>query len=421
MSDNIIDLVKQQIPRDFIKNAADHFSESQDSIKKVINTGVPAILSGLLMKAETTEGAGFIHQLITNGIENVPVLNNTEVLLSGIETNALAVALRNFLGNQWNAIENLVTIYSGVVQNTTVAMMHTLASVILSTIGQKVSEEGLSISALRGWLSGQKNNITGAVPSDFNLTTVLGLSTLGNLKPGTPLTVAPAISSGKEASPDNTGNKKERRWLLPLLGIITLGALIVYFMMSSATRNPVSAADTIETTEKPDSTKLLNASSAETPVFSKVMLPDSTKLQAFPGGIEEQLVGFIQTDEYKTATNDQLKEKWFNFDDLNFESGTEQLTPGSRRQLDNIVAILRAFKDVKIKIGAYADKKGNNNTNKKLSDARAKVLQKLMQEAGVGAQVPEAEGYGEKFATIDENATDEERKADRRISIRLIK
>ena len=155
--------------------------------------------------------------------------------------------------------------------------------------------------------------------------------------------------------------------------------------------------------------------------LAEVSLPDGTKLRAYPGGIEDQLVKFIQSDEYKSGTNDSLKDRWFNFDDLNFEFGTTNLTPESKRQLDNIVAILKAFPDVKIKVGGYTDKKGDDAANLKLSDSRAKAVQAALQKAGVGDQVPEAEGYGEQFATVDENASDKEREIDRKTAVRLLK
>lgn len=155
--------------------------------------------------------------------------------------------------------------------------------------------------------------------------------------------------------------------------------------------------------------------------LTEVSLPDGTKLQAYPGGIEDQLIKFIQSDEYKNGTADSLKDKWFNFDDLNFKFGTTELVPESKRQLDNIAAILKAFPAVKIKIGGYTDKKGDDAANLKLSDERAKAVKSALDKSGVGAQVPEAEGYGEKFATVDENASDKEREADRKTSVRVLK
>jgi uncharacterized protein YidB (DUF937 family)/outer membrane protein OmpA-like peptidoglycan-associated protein len=155
--------------------------------------------------------------------------------------------------------------------------------------------------------------------------------------------------------------------------------------------------------------------------LAEVALPDGTKLQAFPGGIEDQVIKFIGSDEFKNGTADTLKNKWFNFDDLNFKTGTAELSAESKRQLDNIVAILKAFPNVKIKIGGYTDKTGDAEKNKALSDSRAKAVKAALEKADVGAQVPEAEGYGEEFATVPETASDEERKADRKTAIRLLK
>lgn len=155
--------------------------------------------------------------------------------------------------------------------------------------------------------------------------------------------------------------------------------------------------------------------------LTEVALPNGTKLQAYPGGIEDQLIKFIQSDEFRNGTEESLKNKWFNFDDLNFKFGSTELAPESKRQLDNIVAILKAFPAVKIKIGGYTDRKGDDAANKKLSDDRAKAVKAALEKAGVGAQVPEAEGYGEQFATVAETANDDERKADRKTAIRLLK
>lgn len=155
--------------------------------------------------------------------------------------------------------------------------------------------------------------------------------------------------------------------------------------------------------------------------LTEVTLANGTKLQSYPGGIEDQLIKFIQSDEYKNGTADSLKEKWFSFDDLNFKFNSTELVPESKRQLDNIVAILKAYPDVKIKIGGYTDKKGNDAANKILSDDRAKAVKAALDKAGVAAQVPEAEGYGEEFAKVPETASDEERQADRKTSVRLLK
>ncbi len=144
-------------------------------------------------------------------------------------------------------------------------------------------------------------------------------------------------------------------------------------------------------------------------------------LNAFKGGVEEQFINFMKND-YKDATQEQLKERWFNFDNVTFEMGSSnQLTKGSMVQLENLAQILKANPDVKIKLGGYTDKKGDDAFNKELSQKRADYLKSELTRLGVGNQVTGAEGYGEEFAKVDESASDEERVIDRKMAFRLDK
>lgn len=221
------------------------------------------------------------------------------------------------------------------------------------------------------------------------------------------------------------------KWLLPLLLLGLLIAIGFYACRDTSGVKPVvnsntNATNTSDTNEKTDANANSGAANAERAkdgerTLGEVTLADGTKLKAYPGGIEDQLVKFLGTDEYKNATEDDLKKKWFDFDDLNFEFGSTTLVPESKRQLDNITAILKGYPDVKIKIGGYTDKKGSDAGNKSLSDKRAKAVKAALDKSGVGAQVPEAEGFGEEFAKVDEGASDKEREADRKTSVRLMK
>jgi uncharacterized protein YidB (DUF937 family)/outer membrane protein OmpA-like peptidoglycan-associated protein len=216
------------------------------------------------------------------------------------------------------------------------------------------------------------------------------------------------------------------KWLLPLL-LLGLLLLLGWWFCGKGT---VPAGNTNTNMNKPanvvtnvntNANMNVNAAPAGEKKLTEVVLPNGTKLQAFPGGIEDQLIKFIQSDEYKNGTEESLKSKWFSFDDLNFKMGSTELAPESKRQVDNIMEILKAFPDVKMKIGGYTDKKGNDASNLKLSDSRAKAVQSTLAKAGVGAQVPQAEGYGETQATVAETEADEARKVDRKTAVRLMK
>ena len=150
---------------------------------------------------------------------------------------------------------------------------------------------------------------------------------------------------------------------------------------------------------------------------------NGTKLKAYQGGLEEQMTGFLTSGGYTNAADDAaLKDKWYNFDSVNFKMGsTSELEAGSADQLKNLAAILKAYPDTKIKIGGYTDKTGDEETNKKISQGRADFIKSELDKMGVGAQVISAEGYGSKFATIPAEASDAERATDRKMAVRFTK
>lgn len=146
-------------------------------------------------------------------------------------------------------------------------------------------------------------------------------------------------------------------------------------------------------------------------------------LNAFQNGLEQQMVDFLKSGGYTNAADDAaLKDKWFNFDNVNFKVGSaNQLEAGSQEQLDNLAKILKAYPDAKIKIGGYTDKTGDEAANKKISQGRADFIKSELAKLGVGAQVVSAEGYGSQFATVAADKSDTERATDRKMAVRFTK
>ncbi len=144
-----------------------------------------------------------------------------------------------------------------------------------------------------------------------------------------------------------------------------------------------------------------------------VTLPDGTELHAIKGGIEDKLVAFLNDSTAKAG-----KDVWFDFDNLNFKTGSAELTNESYAQVMNIAAVLKAYPKLKIKIGGYTDKSGDSTANLNLSQSRATTVLSALQKLNANAaQLLGAEGYGSQFAKAAADAPDEERKKDRRISL----
>ena len=145
----------------------------------------------------------------------------------------------------------------------------------------------------------------------------------------------------------------------------------------------------------------------------KVTLPDGIEIEALKGGIEDKLVAFLNDPAAKAG-----KDVWFDFDNLNFKTGSAEITEESNVQIQNIAAILKAYPKLKVKIGGYTDKTGDSAANMKLSQQRANaVLAAIKSKSANAEQLTGAEGYGSQYAKAATDAPNEEKQKDRRISL----
>lgn len=145
----------------------------------------------------------------------------------------------------------------------------------------------------------------------------------------------------------------------------------------------------------------------------EIALSESKKLSVKSGSLEHSLFTFIH-DESQAVS----KDKWFNFDQVTFATGSTTPEASSATQLQNIHDILMAFPKVKLKIGGYTDNVGKSEDNLKLSQARAESIVAELVKLGVPADRLAAEGYGDQHP-VGDNSTEEGRAQNRRMALRV--
>ncbi len=433
MSLNVIDLIKGQLGPALVSQAASQLGESESGVSKAISGLLPAVVGGL---ANNADKPGVLDAI--TGAASSGLLGN---LLGGSSNNSLiSTVLSAIFGDKVGGLVNAISGFSGVSNSSTNSLLNMVTGAALGSVGKYAADNNLGASGISSLLGDQKGIVSTLLPAGLSL----GSLGLGNLFGGTDAPKvnvdtekvrvssydAPKVEVNRGGSThvnvdrddNNGGGGSIWKWLLPLLLLLLAG----WFLWKQCNKKDadttttttdstavVSETDTAATAVTGDSTAVVTTTKEST----TVTLPGGKTLNAYKGGIEDQVVAFLNSDEYKNADEAALKTKWFNFDNLNFEFGTTTLTPESKVQLENLKAILAAYPDAKVKIGAYTDKKGDDKGNKALSQKRADAV-----KAALGsAQVTGAEGYGEEFATVAETASDKEREADRKTSIRFTK
>ncbi|HVZ95357.1 MAG TPA: OmpA family protein [Chitinophagaceae bacterium] len=410
MAVNLIELAKNYFTSEFSEQAANKLGESSSGISNALSAIIPAGLAGILSKATSgADGASSIFNMAKEALgsfTSTPNANNITSANTGGNN-----ILSGLFGGRLSGIISAVSNFAHIKESSAASLMSLGIPSLLGLLGKHAEQNNLTPGGLQGFLSSQKDHIINALPS--------GLSSVGGLLGSISNTAGSVTSSVKSAAghiadeAKSTGNK----WLLPLI-IILIAIAILWYFLRGCNKTPETT-----TTPATDTSMVQKDTTTPTttgPVSIKVKLPNGKELDALKGGIEDQLVTFLSGD-WKSMSDSALKVKWFNFDNLNFETGTATLTGGSGQQLNNIAEILKAFPDAKIKIGGYTDATGNAQTNKKLSQERADTAKANLDRMGVSTQVVGAEGYGSEFAKYKASDPDSLRALDRHVSVNVRK
>lgn len=105
---------------------------------------------------------------------------------------------------------------------------------------------------------------------------------------------------------------------------------------------------------------------------------------------------------------------------ISFAPGSADLDAESREALDRIADVLTECGELPLEVAGHTDSQGREETNMRLSQARAESVVNALMARRVLVGSMEARGYGPSQPIAD-NATEEGREANRRIEISLIR
>src|SRR5690625_17937 len=111
---------------------------------------------------------------------------------------------------------------------------------------------------------------------------------------------------------------------------------------------------------------------------------------------------------------------WITLDRVYFKSGESRMLRNSMDQLKHIATIMDAYPEMKIKIGGFTDKMGDEERNLKISSDRASFVQDFLEREGVRGDRMQAEGYGPQQFVCPANDTEIYRAKNRRIDINVV-
>jgi OOP family OmpA-OmpF porin len=374
---------------------ASQVGESSDTVKRGLEGGAAAMLSGLAARADEP---GFLGQVV--GMLTGPQASGA---LSGVLTNPAAAIsdagtasslgdlgskfLSLLFGSRLGSVTDAIGQYSGMGAGKAVSLLTMAAPLVMAGLSKFIRDNNASPESLIGSLRDEFPRLQAFLPAGFR-----GL--LGGV---------PAAAAVLPVQTAATTNK----WLWPVVILAALLLAGLWFFNHGRT-----AKDTIQSAADTSSSAASSTMSALGEFF-KTTLPNGVELNLPQFGVENRLLSFIQ-DTSKPVD----ETTWFNFDRLTFDTGKTTLQPASQEQLNNIAEILKAYPKVNLKIGGYTDNTGDPAANQALSTTRANNVTDALVSKGIESSRLAAEGYGEQHPVAD-NGTEEGRQMNRRIAMRV--
>ena len=411
MANSMLESILGMVTPDMNQALASRLGESATGVQSGLSAATATTLSGLADKASDS---GFLSQItgLLGGGTGQNILASLPSIASSGPTGTVSDVINRFLpmvfGPQQGQVASAITQFAGLGSGSGLGLLKMAAPLVLGYFAKMHSAGSLTTSSLANALRAEAPNLKSYLPANLH-------SAAGAVSPG------PARAAFGTA-PVVVAERSTPRWLVPLAiaGALLLGLLAIRSLMNPApavrTAATVTneAANTVVREATTTATNTAPAAWAALGDLMKVKLPDGTEINVPSRGVEARLVSYLNDNTAPVSDT-----TWFDFDRLLFDTGSATLQPASQDQLTNIAGILKAYPQVKIRIGGYTDNTGDPAANLQLSQQRADSVMAQLTQLGVDPSRMSAKGYGQE-APVADNSTEEGRQKNRRISLRVI-
>ncbi|HSA55711.1 MAG TPA: OmpA family protein [Gemmatimonadaceae bacterium] len=421
---SLVNSITELVTPDMASRVATTLGESDTAVTRGLRAGISSVLAGLVNRTGDSGAMSRVYEMATHRENDLDALgdvasNITRSMTGAVRTGGVADALLSTLfGGRSSEVGHLVARTAGFQKSSSGSMILSAAApMVLGFLGRTVRDRSLGVSQFTSLIASQRDSILDAAP--------MGLGNLLDTESAARVGGPAYRREETHVPPPRTAQQREKSgggWLWPLLGGAAVLALLWAVLGRDRTpQTTARAADTVAGTAAGAARRTVDTAAGtvagvarDLGASTRHMLPGGVALDVPERGIESRLIGFI-ADE-RRPVNDTT---WFNFDRLTFATGSATILPDSREQLDNIAAILKAYTNVRVRIGGYTDSSGDVTTNIRLSQQRAEAVRQALIGRGVAASRLTAEGYGAAHPVAD-NTTEAGRAQNRRIALRVM-
>jgi len=366
MAINLLDLFKDQVGDQLVKNAGSLLNEQPSNVQKALDGILPTVLGSVAQKGSSQSGAEAIIRTISEGGFDGGLLDKAGDLLSGGGSglddvlNQGGNLLDMLIGGsqKQSGVVDMIANFAGLNKGSTGSLFKLAAPMMMSLIGKQVKSKGLNVGSLMNLLGDQSDFIKSAMPAGLaGIGKLLDFSgPLGNLGAVAEEVVEETRETVEAAA--TTG----RNWLPWVAGIVVLGGLL-YFLMNRGGEVEQAMEDAsatvVEETQR----------AAESVQEAAKNMGDDVGLVR---PVDEQITKVLEAGE-------EWRDVDFLFSDRGFSSGSTQFSTDLMKEIEGLAQIMQANPGMKIMLTSFAA------DGQAQAEQRSLAIKSKLQELGIAS------------------------------------
>jgi outer membrane protein OmpA-like peptidoglycan-associated protein len=395
---SMLDGVQEFLTPSFLSRVSNQTGESEAAVSKGFTALVPTLLASI---ANRSGDAGFMSRLAglattTSAEPDILARSQKSLVGEGVVADTgsgIGGWLSNLLsGGSLSALTSGTARYAGLRTSSASSLLSLAAPLVLGYIGRLMRTDNLDATRLAQRFQTERGTLTAALPAGFSAFLPGAAATTADVRPVTEDVIRRDIPPVVRHE-----QKRSAGWLWPVaLLALAIAGLLWWNARARNVSQEVATNSVRAVGDAASSVRMLTRS-----------LPNGKQLNIPVGGMEDRLIGYLAAPTGAGA---------FDFDRIEFETGSSTLTPQSRAQIADVARILNAYPNTRIQISGYTDNTGNESSNVALSQGRAEAVLNALRENGAPAANISAQGFGSQNPIAD-NSTEAGRARNRRVTL----
>ena len=408
MATTLLDHLRSTFTASAVTDLARLLGESPSPTQKAVDGLLPAVVSGVIHRAQSEEGAATLHRLLTSTPFDTDS-GLTQLAETSTHRQKAAESGNRLLGELFpdrvNRLADSTAQYSGISLGSSATLTGLVMSILMGYLHNQVKARNLTRAQLAAWLAGEGDMTRGLIPAAL-------AGSLGWLIGSGPTQPATTFAQTSRTDESNVVATPWLRWLL-----IGIGLLILLFLLLRGCRGndektamTITRADSTETSSATDTIASdLDGNEGKPTVRVGVDLPGGRKLNVAENSFNYALAQFL-------ATKGGQLPKVFTFDNLTFETNSARITAAAQPNVDDLIQIMQAYPALQIRIEGNTDSTGDDAINDPLSAERAEAVKAALVKAGIEAGRITTRERGDS-KPVASNQTPAGRQKNRRIDV----